>query len=73
MSMYCVCVVTHTCTHSIQVGHLGLTPGVGTGHLKSPEEINMYCIGNIHVHCTCAYSTCVPISSGICCGHVQRL
>jgi len=37
MCMCCVCVYAHT--HTLHVGYLDVSPGVGTRHLESPEEI----------------------------------
>ena len=33
----CVCVYAHT--HTLHVGYSAVSPGVGTRHLESPEEI----------------------------------
>ena len=30
-------------THTLHVGYSDVSPGVGTRHLESPEEIQMYC------------------------------
>jgi len=37
-------------THTLHVGYLDVSPGVGTRLLESPEEIQMYCSGNIHIY-----------------------
>jgi len=34
----CVCVFAHTHTHTAQMGYLHVSPGVGTRHLKGPEN-----------------------------------
>jgi len=34
----CVCVYIRTHTHTMHVGYLDVSPGVGTRHLKSPES-----------------------------------
>jgi len=47
--MCCVCVCTHTHTHCM-VGYSDVSPGVGTRHLESPEEIQMYCSDSIHIY-----------------------
>jgi len=36
----CVCVYAHT--HTLHVGYSDASPGVGTRHLGSPEEIHVY-------------------------------
>ena len=48
----CVCVYAHT--HTLQVGYSDVSPGVGTRHLESSEEIQIRSmlspamLGNIH-------------------------
>ena len=44
----CVCVYTHT--HTLHVGHSDVSPGVGTRHLESPEEFQMYSSDRIHIY-----------------------
>jgi len=44
----CVCVYAHA--HTLYVGYSDVSPGVGTRHLESPEEIQMYCSDSIHVY-----------------------
>jgi len=44
----CVCVRTHT--HTLHVGYSDVNLGVGTRHLESPEEIQMYCSDSIHIY-----------------------
>ena len=44
----CVCVYAHT--HTLHVGYSDVSPGVGTRHLESPEEIQMYCSYRIHIY-----------------------
>ena len=44
----CVCVYTHA--HTLHVGYLDVSPGVGTRHLESPEEIQMCCRDSIHIY-----------------------
>ena len=44
----CVCVYAHT--HTLHVGYSDVSPGVGTRHLESPEEIQMYCSDSIHIY-----------------------
>ena len=34
----CVCVYTHTGTHTEQMGYLDVSPGVGMRHLESPKN-----------------------------------
>jgi len=46
--MCCVCVYAHT--HTLHVGYLDVSPGVGTRHLQSLEEIQMYCSDSIHIY-----------------------
>jgi len=36
----CVCVYTHTRTHTTQMGCLDVSPGVGMRHLEGPENPN---------------------------------
>ena len=49
----CVCVYAHT--HTLHVGYSDVSPGVGTRHLESPEEIQMYCSDSIHIRSTHVY------------------
>ena len=44
----CVCVYAHT--HTLHVGYSDVSPVVGTRHLESPEEIQMYCSDIIHIY-----------------------
>ena len=44
----CVCVYAHT--HTLHVGYSDVSPGVGTRHLESPEEIQMYYSDSIHIY-----------------------
>ena len=44
----CVCVYAHT--HTLHVGYSDVSPGVGTRHLESPKEIQMYCSDSIHIY-----------------------
>ena len=44
----CVCVYAHT--HTLHVGYSDVSPGVGTRHLESPEEIQMYCSDSMHIY-----------------------
>jgi len=44
----CVCVYTHA--HTMHVGYSDVSPGVGTRHLESPEEIQMYGSDSIHTY-----------------------
>jgi len=44
----CVCVYAHT--HTLHVWYSDVSPGVGTRHLESPEEIQMYCSDSIHIY-----------------------
>jgi len=37
MCRVCVCVYAHA--HTLHVGYSDVSPGVGTRHLESPEEI----------------------------------
>ena len=46
--VFCVCVYAHA--HTLHVGSLDVSPGVGTRHLGSPEEIHMYCSDSIHIY-----------------------
>jgi len=49
----CVCVRTHTHTahaHTLYVGYSDVSLGVGTRHLESQEEIQMYCSDSIHIY-----------------------
>jgi len=59
----CVCIYTHA--YTLHAGYSDVSPGFGTGHLESPEEIQMYCqmycSASIHVYCTGVRSTYVHI------------
>jgi len=44
----CVCVYAHI--HTLHVGYSDVSPGVGTRHLESPEEIQMYSSDSIHIY-----------------------
>jgi len=44
----CVCVYAHA--HTLHVGYSDVSPGVGTRHLESPEEIQMCCSDSIHIY-----------------------
>ena len=44
----CVCVYAHT--HTLHAGYSDVSSGVGTRHLESPEEIQMYCSDSIHIY-----------------------
>jgi len=44
----CVCVYAHTDT--LHVGYSDFSPGVGTRHLESPAEIQMYCSDSINIY-----------------------
>jgi len=58
----CVCVYTHTHTHTLHVGYSDVSPGVGTRHLESPEEIQIYCSDSIHIYpVRCTKYTCIYI------------
>ena len=46
--VFCVCVYAHT--HTLHVRYSDVSPGVGTRHLESPEEIQMYCSDSIHIY-----------------------
>jgi len=48
MCMCCVCVYAHA--HTLHVVYSDVCPGVGTRHLESPEEIQMYCSDSIHIY-----------------------
>ena len=59
--MCCVCVYAHA--HTLHVVYSDVCPGVGTRHLESPEEIQMYCSDSIH---TCGVrSTHVYVFAGL--------
>jgi len=45
----CVCVYVHA--HILHVGYSDVSPGVGTRHLESPQDIQMYCSDRIHIYC----------------------
>jgi len=57
----CVCVYAHT--HTLHVGYSDVSPGVGTRHLESTEEIQMYCSDSIVYIYTvrCTKYTCIYI------------
>ena len=44
----CVCVYAHT--HTLHVGYSDVSLCVGTRHLESPEEIQMYCSDSIRIY-----------------------
>ena len=44
----CVCVCAHA--HTLHVGYSDVSPGVGTRHLESPEQIQMCCSDNIRIY-----------------------
>ena len=46
----CVCVYAHA--HTLHVRYSDVSPGVGTRHLESPQEIQtrMYCSYSIHIY-----------------------
>ena len=44
----CACIRTHT--HTMHVSYSDVSPGVGTGHLERPEEIQMYSSDSIHIY-----------------------
>jgi len=44
----CVCVYAHT--HTLHVGYSDVSPGVGTSHLESPEEIQLFCSDSNHIY-----------------------
>jgi len=44
----CVCVYGHA--HTLHLGYSDVSPGVGTRHLESPEEIQMYCSDSLHIY-----------------------
>jgi len=48
MCLCCVCVYANT--HKLHVGYSDVSSGVGTRHLGSPEEIQMYCSDSIHIY-----------------------
>ena len=48
MYVLCVCVCAHA--HTLHVGYSDVSPGVGTRHLESPAEIQMYCSDNIRIY-----------------------
>ena len=49
VDVYVVCVCVYAHTHTQHVGFLDVSPGVGTRHLESPEEIQD-CIDSIHIY-----------------------
>jgi len=44
----CVCVYAHT--HTLSAGYSDVSLGVGTRHLESPGEIQMYCSDGSHIY-----------------------
>ena len=46
--LLCACVYAHA--YTLYVGYSDDSPGVGTRHLESPEEIQMYCRDSIHTY-----------------------
>ena len=49
MYLLCVCVRAHA--HTLHVEYSDVSPGVGTTHLDSPEEIQIYCSDSIYIYC----------------------
>ena len=41
--MHVLCVHVYAHTHTLHAGYSDVSPGVGTGHLESLEEIHIYC------------------------------
>ena len=48
--MCCVCVCVYAHTHTLHVGYSDVSPGVGTRHLESLAEIQMYCSDGIRIY-----------------------
>jgi len=47
----CVCVYTHTSTHTAQMGYLDVSPGVGMRHMEGPKNPDGLNLGiHIFVH-----------------------
>jgi len=46
----CVCVSGYAHAHTLHVGYSDVSLSVGTRHLESPEEIQMYCSDSIHIY-----------------------
>jgi len=47
--------------HTLHVGYSDVSPGVGTRHLESPEEIQIYCSDSVHIYLQCTKYTCIYI------------
>ena len=58
----CVCVYAHT--HTLHVGYSDVSPGVGTRHLESPEEIQIYCSDSVHIY-RAVYEVHIYICAGL--------
>jgi len=59
----CMCVYTHTYTHTAQMGYLDVSPGVGMRHLegpKNPDGLNLGIYIFVYVYKLTKY-TCVCI------------
>ena len=61
VDVYVLCVYVYAHTHTLHVGYSDVSPGVGTRHLESPEEIQMYCSDSIHI-CRAVYEVHMYIS-----------
>jgi len=48
--MCCVTVRVYAHTHSLHVWYSDVSPGIGTRHLESPEQIQMYCRDSRHMY-----------------------
>ena len=49
--MYVLCLCAFAYAHTLHVGYSDVSPGVGTRHLESPAEIQMYCGDSIYIYC----------------------
>jgi len=56
----CVCVYAHA--HTLHVGYSDVSPGVGTRHMESPEEIQMMMM----IAFITIKSSLVPLIEGLC-------
>jgi len=59
-----LCVCMYANAHTLHVGYSDESPGVGTRHLESPEEIQMYCSDSIHIY-RAVYEVHMYINAGL--------
>ena len=50
VDVYVLCVCQYAHAHTLHVGYSDVSLGVGTRHLESPEEIQVYCSDSIRIY-----------------------